>query len=157
MAPEEEYELQKAAYDKAVNTRKTIGITRDAIDGVNLNGLPGLPGRPGGREWGELVPLGALPPAPEFPLSVFPVELACFAGELAEALYCPPDFIGLSMLAAVSGAVGASRALQVKNGWTERGAIYSGVINPPGHTKSAAVEQAVQPITEIDLRNYRLH
>lgn len=120
-------------------------------------GLPGSPGIPGGPQWGEIIPLGTVQAAPQFPLSAFPEELACFAAELAESLYCPPDFIGLSMLAAVSGAVGASRALLVKNGWTERGAVYAAVVCPPGQTKTAAVEQTISPIRAEDARNCRRH
>jgi hypothetical protein len=63
-------------------------------------------------------PLIAEPHAPAlaFPVDVFPAPLARFVTEVAAALPCPPDFVGVPLLAVLGAAIGTSRVLEVKPG-----------------------------------------
>jgi hypothetical protein len=70
---------------------------------------------------GPIQPATAEPHAPTlpFPVEVFPTPLRRFIREVAEALPCLPDFVGVPLLAVLGTAIGTSRVLEVKPGWLE--------------------------------------
>ena len=55
----------------------------------------------------------------QFPVEVFPSPLQRFIEDVAAALPCPPDFVGVPLLAVLGAAIGTSRVLQIKPGWHE--------------------------------------
>jgi hypothetical protein len=55
-------------------------------------------------------------PAVAFPVEVLPRPLARFVREVADALPCPADFVGVPMLALLGCAIGTSRVLRMKPG-----------------------------------------
>jgi len=96
----------------------------------------------------KLVSLSSTPVAEAFPVDVLPSKLTAFVQENALMLNCPPDYIAHPMLVAAGGAIGASRALEIKPGWTERPCLYGVVVGSPGSAKSPALKQVVAPIYE---------
>src|SRR5262245_40131840 len=56
---------------------------------------------------------------PPFPIDVFPEKVARYARRGAEAMGCPVDFLGVSILVVSGAAIGAARCVQVKGGWVE--------------------------------------
>ena len=92
-------------------------------------------------------------PVEPFPVDVFPVPLARVIREGAEALPCPPEFIGVPMLAVLGGAIGTSRVVEVKLGWREGPRIYAAVVADPGSKKSPALELAMQPLYQQQARH----
>jgi hypothetical protein len=85
-------------------------------------------------------------PVEPFPMDVFPAPLARLIREGAEALPCPPEFIGVPMLAVLGGAIGTSRVVEVKAGWREGPRIYAAVVADPGSKKSPALDLAMKPL-----------
>lgn len=83
-----------------------------------------------------------------FPMEILPLKLRRFVEEGARALPCPPDFLGLPLLAAVGTAVGASRVLRLKSDWTERPCIFGAIVGDPGSKKSPALKLAMKFIWE---------
>jgi hypothetical protein len=53
---------------------------------------------------------------------------------------CPVDFVAVPLLAIGGGAVGASRAVELKPGWTERPSVYAAAVGRPGSAKSPALK-----------------
>jgi hypothetical protein len=86
---------------------------------------------------------------PPFPTEVFPGPLADFLQRASTALPCPPDFLGVSMLAVLGTALGNTCRLQVKEGWIEAPRIYSALIARPGERKSPALELVTAPIHSL--------
>jgi hypothetical protein len=86
---------------------------------------------------------------PEFPHEVFPTAVSKFIVEAAEAINCPADFIGVSVMATLASAIGSSFVIQLKNGWTEPPIFFSAIIADPGSKKSPALSSATIPIKEI--------
>jgi len=102
------------------------------------------------RSWNEFVPLGDVPEVPTFPEEVFPEAAQCVVREIAVALPCPVDFVTTPLLVMAGGAIGASRALAIKEGHIQRACIYAAVIGPPGSDKSPAQEKVVETVHELE-------
>lgn len=90
---------------------------------------------------------------PDEPVEPFPVEALpdCFipfVSEAAEALCCPVDFIAVPLIALAGAAIGTTRVVLVKQGWTESASLYAAIVGRPGDKKSPALELAQEPLTE---------
>ncbi len=68
--------------------------------------------------------------------------------EATASIECPPEFVGVPMLAALGAAIGNSRTVKLKEGWEEGAAIYAAVIADPGEKKTPALKEATKPITK---------
>jgi Protein of unknown function (DUF3987) len=88
------------------------------------------------------------PPKP-FPVDAFPAPVSQFITEVAEALPCPPDFIGVAFLALAGAAIGTSREIVIKSSWREGPRIYAAIVADPGSRKSPALRLAAQPIYDF--------
>jgi putative DNA primase/helicase len=86
-----------------------------------------------------------LPAAAPFPVSAMPESCRRLIEEGAAAIGCPPDFVGLPMLAVLASAIGNSRVLRLKRGWEEGAALYGAIIADPGEKKTPALKVALEP------------
>jgi hypothetical protein len=83
-----------------------------------------------------------------FPTEVLPGALRRFVEEAARALPCPPDFLGVLLLALAGAAIGTSRVLEVKVGWEEGPRVFVAIVADPGSRKSPALHTALKFFTE---------
>jgi len=90
-----------------------------------------------------------------FPVEVFPLPVQQIITATNENLNFPIDFIGASMLYAVSVAVGNTHRVEVKKGWLESSVLYLAIVARAGTNKSHPLSFALQPIVEQDKRTYR--
>lgn len=88
---------------------------------------------------------GALPPALPFPVEVLTPTMKRIVEEAAASIGCPPEFIGLPMLAALGAAIGNTHMVRMKKGWTEGAALNVAVIADPGEKKTPAFNAAIVP------------
>lgn len=86
-----------------------------------------------------------LPTVPPFPLAALPATLRTVVEEAAAAIGCPPELITVPMLVACGAAIGNSRVLELKKGWTEGASLYAAVIANPGEKKTPAAKAATRP------------
>jgi hypothetical protein len=96
--------------------------------------------------WEDPVPLSELPEAESFPLNVFPAQVKVFVEAVSYALACPNDFAATAVLALAGSAIGASRAVQIKEGWRERACIYLATVGNPGTAKTHVLEAVAAPV-----------
>jgi hypothetical protein len=94
---------------------------------------------------------------PKFPTDVLPRPVARLVEESAAAIGCPPDAIGLSALIALGSALGNSRVIQPKKGWTESAAIYGAVIADSGEKKTAAIAATTDVVQNLENTLNRKH
>ena len=87
----------------------------------------------------------SIPQALPFPTEVLPIHLRTFVEEAAASIGCPPEFVGVPMLATLGAAIGNSRVLEVKTHYTESAALYTAIIGDPGSSKSPALNAATVP------------
>ncbi len=85
-----------------------------------------------------------LPPVEKFPLSALSPSARRLAVETAESMGCPIEYAALPMLISMSGAIGNTRELKVKEGHTEHTRIFGAVVGPPGAMKSPPMEVVTQ-------------
>lgn len=90
-----------------------------------------------------------------FPVEAFPQPIQDIIAATNESLKFPIDFIGLSMLYAISVSIGNTFRIEVKKGWTENGVIYVILVGPPGTNKSHPLSFALKPLQEADSREYK--
>jgi hypothetical protein len=81
-----------------------------------------------------------------FPLDVLPKVLRRFVEDGAKAMGCDPAYIALPLLAALSSAVGNSRTVRIKSGWTEPAVLWAALVAASGTLKSPAYKLALRSI-----------
>jgi len=90
-----------------------------------------------------------------FPVDVFPLPIQQVITATNENLNFPIDFIGASLLYAISVAVGNTHSVEVKKGFQQSAVLYLAIVGRAGTTKSHPLSFALQPIVEQDKRMYR--
>lgn len=82
----------------------------------------------------------------DFPSGVLPQPLRGFVREAARAIGCDASFIGLPLLCATASAIGNTRVIQIKRGWTEPAILWTAVVGESGTLKSPAQVVAIRPL-----------
>lgn len=90
-----------------------------------------------------------------FPVEVFPLPVQQVITATNENLNFPIDFIGASLLYAVSVAVGNTHRVEVKKGFQQSAVLYLAIVARAGTNKSHPLSFALQPIVEQDKKTYR--
>src|SRR5690625_1584419 len=85
-----------------------------------------------------------------FPTHIFPSPFKELIDETNKSLNFPPDYMGTSLISAISTTIGKSAKLKVKDGWYEYPSTYMGIVGNAGAIKSHPLEMAYNPLTEID-------
>ena len=81
---------------------------------------------------------------PAFPLDVLPRRLQRFVTMASAHFPCPPDFLAVPLLVLLGAAIGRTRVLEMKPGWTEPSRLWWGLVSPPGTLKSPSLKLASQ-------------
>lgn len=104
-----------------------------------------------------ILPAGEMQECKEnpFPVEAFPLPIQQIIISTNENLNFPIDFIGSSLLYAVSVAVGNTHIVEVKKGFQQSAVLYLAIVGRAGTTKSHPLSFAVQPIGEQDKITYR--
>ena len=86
----------------------------------------------------------------QFPLDVFPGEIAKFVSQAAAALPCPPDYVGLPLLVVIGSHIGPHRPLKAKNSWQQYPSIYGAIVGETGSLKTPALDLVLEPARKRD-------
>ena len=84
-----------------------------------------------------------------FPLHCLPEAAREFCQAVSDSCGTPIDFAALSALGCMSGAVGASCRIQIKDGWHEYPALWLAIVAEAGSAKSPIVSLVMKPLREI--------
>jgi hypothetical protein len=93
---------------------------------------------------------GGLPPVDPFPVDVLPEPAARLVIEGAAAIGCPPDFLGVPVLAVAGGTIGRSVTLNLKHGYFAGAIVYAGCVGPPSDGKTPALRLVAAAVRRID-------
>jgi hypothetical protein len=85
-----------------------------------------------------------------FPVEVFPKPIQEIITATNESLKFPIDFIGSSILYAVSVAVGNTHKVEIMKGWQETAVLYLCLVSRAGTIKSHPLSFALKPIDQRD-------
>ena len=83
-----------------------------------------------------------------FPVGAFPKPIHTFVEAASSAIGCDASYIALPLLSGMAAAVGNSRSIELKRGWSEPCVIWSAIVGESGTHKSPAVEIALRPLRE---------
>jgi hypothetical protein len=89
----------------------------------------------------------------DFPINAFPTLFKNYAIDLKDTLNFPLDYTAVSILTAVSTAIGTNVSLRVKDNWFEFPSLYTCLIGNPGANKTHPINMAFKPLKEIDRIN----
>jgi hypothetical protein len=92
--------------------------------------------------------LRELSEAPPFPVESLPAPCRRLVEEAAAAIVCPPEFIAVPLLVTLGSAIGTSRVVRLKQGWTESAAVYATIVALPGKKKTPALKVATETARE---------
>ena len=90
----------------------------------------------------------AIEPFRTFPVDVLPAPLAEVVRCVTKAMGCDPSFVALPALSVLAGAIGNSRRIRLKYGWTEPAIIWTGIVGESGTLKSPPLEWLTQPLRD---------
>ena len=85
---------------------------------------------------------------PPFPVEIFPEPIRVFVEQVAKATGCPLDFPAVAAVVVGGAAIGAARAICVKQGWDEQPGMYAAIVAPPGRVKTPALKAVMNPLHE---------
>ncbi|MFM9959688.1 MAG: YfjI family protein [Planctomycetaceae bacterium] len=90
----------------------------------------------------------AIEPFRTFPVDVLPAPVAEVVRCVTKAMGCDPSFVALPALSVLAGAIGNSRRIRLKHGWTEPAIIWTGIVGESGTLKSPPLEWLTQPLRD---------
>jgi Protein of unknown function (DUF3987) len=108
-----------------------------------------------GFRWCEpkLLPSG-LSPVDPFDLEFLPESIAPWVLDIAERMQCPPDFVGVSAMVALSATLGRKIGIrpEAHTDWIEVPNLWGCIIARPGAMKSPAMNQAFAPLHRLEAK-----
>ena len=105
--------------------------------------------------WPEPQPLPeGLPPVDPFDAALLPDSIRAWVMDIADRVSCPPDYVAVPAMLALSCALGRKVAIrpQRKADWTVIANLWGLVIGRPGMMKSPAMSQATAPLKRLAAR-----
>jgi len=97
-------------------------------------------------------PAAPIPLSPEFPLHIFPPDVAAYVQEFALAARSPHEMVAAPLLAFTGAVIGRQLRLTVAPGWEERPVLWIATIAPTGSGKTPALEAARRPLDILQHR-----
>lgn len=92
-----------------------------------------------------------------FPLQALPQLIRGFVDAGARAIGCDPSYLALPLLTAIAGAIGNTRRLQLKRGWTAPPILWGAIVGESGTAKTPAFKLVMRPIRERQRKALERH
>jgi hypothetical protein len=83
-----------------------------------------------------------------FPTDVLPEPIRGFIEDGSRAIGCDPAYLALPMLTAIATAIGNTRRIELKRGWSEPAIFWTAIVGESGTMKSPALELVMKPVRE---------
>lgn len=96
-----------------------------------------MPAEANGKPTGAPTPMYA-----PFPLAALPAPVRDYADASAAAVGCEASFVALPMLSMLAGAIGNTRRVALKKGWSEPPILWTAIVGESGTHKSPALDCA---------------
>jgi hypothetical protein len=94
----------------------------------------------------------------EFPIEIFPKNVQAYMIESNKSLNLVIDYMGCSLLWAISLIIGNSIKIEVKPGWKESANIWLGLIGNPGIGKTPSINAILFPLLKknaFEIKQYQ--
>lgn len=110
-------------------------------------------GESGDEPWPEPQPMpSTLPSADRFSELLLPASLRAWIMDIAERMQCPPDFAAVAAVLALASLIGRKIAIRPKrlDDWTVVSNLWGMVVGRPGVLKTPAVQEAINPLRDME-------
>jgi hypothetical protein len=99
-------------------------------------------------DWEAPLPLGPTTSeaVPKFPLHIFHDKIGEAVDLLAQAVQCPIDYAATSALSVAAGCIGATRKVEIKDGYTHTARLNLVLVGPSYAKKSPAMRKLMEPV-----------
>jgi putative DNA primase/helicase len=104
------------------------------------------------RQWSDPHPLPhSLLPIGAFDFGLVPDQVCPWVADVCERMQCPPDYIAVSLMAALGSMIGRKVAIrpQLQDDWNVIANQWALLIGRPGVLKSPAMEEALRPLRKL--------
>jgi hypothetical protein len=81
-----------------------------------------------------------------FPVNLIPEPLAEYIASAAKSMDCDAAYVAVPMLPVLASAIGNTRRVSLKGGWSEPAVVWAAVVGESGTVKSPALELATAPV-----------
>jgi hypothetical protein len=92
-----------------------------------------------------------------FPTDALPEPIRGFVEAGAKAIGCDPSYLALPMLTALAAAIGNTRRVQLKHGWSVPSIIWTAIVGESGTAKTPAFKLVMRPIRDRQRKALELH
>lgn len=92
-----------------------------------------------------------------FPVDALPEPVRGFVSAGAKAIGCDASYIALPILSALASAIGNTRRIELKRGWTEPAIVWAAIVGESGTMKSPALELALRAVRKRQHRGMKEH
>ena len=96
-------------------------------------------------------------PFQPFPTDALPEPVRGFVEAAAGAILCDASFVALPLLSVLSAAIGNTRRIELKRGWTAPAIIWTAVVGESGTGKTPAFKLVMAPVRKRQERALQAH
>jgi len=93
----------------------------------------------------------------QFPVYALPEPLSSFIADAAVAIGCDASYLALPLLTAVASAIGNTRRIQLKRGWSAPPIIWTAIVGESGTAKTPAFKLALKPFRRRQQKAFEEH
>jgi hypothetical protein len=83
-----------------------------------------------------------------FPVDALPEPIRGFVAAGARAIGCDPSYLALPLLTAIAAAIGNTRRLELKRGWSAPPILWGAIVGESGTAKTPAFRLVMRPVRE---------
>jgi hypothetical protein len=106
---------------------------------------------------GNGVPASVLPADIPFPVDALPEPIRGFVDAGALAIGCDQSYLALPLLTAIGAAIGNTRRLELKVGWSAPPILWGAVVGESGTAKTPAFSLVMRPVRERQRKALERH
>jgi hypothetical protein len=92
-----------------------------------------------------------------FPVDALPDPIRGFVDAGSRAIGCDPSYLALPLLTAIAAAIGNTRRLELKRGWSAPPILWGAIVGESGTAKTPAFKLVMRPIRERQRKALERH
>src|SRR5205807_3933001 len=92
-----------------------------------------------------------------FPVDALPEPVRGFVAAAAKAIGCDSSYVALPLLTELAAAIGNTRRLQLKRGWTVPAILWTAIVGESGTAKTPAFKLVMRLIHERQRKALERH
>jgi len=92
-----------------------------------------------------------------FPTDALPNPIRGFVVAGAKVIGCDPSYLALPLLTALSAAIGNTRRIRLKRGWSAPAIIWTAIVGESGTSKTPAFKLVMRPMRDLQRKALEAH